>query len=198
MPDTGAKAYEAHIAAGLLALGIQNINRLNPEEIDRLYDYVLDSLHRAGVEIEFSEIKELDELPIQEALSTVIRVKSTIIAVLQGSCSQLASQLFELTFSIYLVSTTPQEFSTTGDHLKRLASQVGFKDREFSKILDSLKEDVEAGLPKYESAVEKLVRTADSGSFLDLFRITPGVFGVVIDLKLAIDRYTKWRRNPGT
>ncbi len=193
MGDVGTNTYEAHIAAAILALGIQNINQLDQEEVDRVYDYALDSLHRAGANIEFPEIKKINELPIQEAQSTVIRVKSKIIAILHGNCSELASQIFELTFNIYLVSTTPQEFPTVGDYLTQLAFQVGFKDKKFSKILDSLKEDVNVGLSEYENAVKKLLESADSGSFLDLFLIKPGGLGVNFDVKLAIERYLNWR-----
>lgn len=42
MSNISANAYEAHIAGAILALGIQNINRLNQEEIDRVYEYALD------------------------------------------------------------------------------------------------------------------------------------------------------------
>lgn len=193
MDMISTKVYEANIAAALLALGIQNINRISQEQLDKVYDYTIDSLNRAGINIEFPEIKEINTLPIHEAQSKVIEIKSKIIATLQVYCGPLASQLFELTFNIYLVSTTPEEFSNVGDYLKQLAQEVGFKDANFMKILNSLKTDIEVGLPEYEKGIEALLETEEVSSFLDLFEMKPGFMGFNVDIKMAIEKYRKWR-----
>jgi hypothetical protein len=193
MVDPGSKAYEAHIAATILALGIQKINSLSQGQIDKVYDYALDSLYRAGINIDFSEIKNINALPINEAQSTVIRIKSNIVAALHGSSSALASQLFELTFNIYLVSTTPEEFVTVRDYLKQLAFQTGFINDDFLRILEALSTDIEVGLPEYENAVKKLIKAEGIGSILDVFEMKPGLVGFNFDIKMAIDKYQKWR-----
>ena len=193
MDTVTTKAYEAHIAAAILALGIQNINKISQEQIDKVYDYSIDSLLKAGIDIEFPEFKGINSIPVREAQIKVIEIKSEIIAALQGYCGAQASKLFELTFNTYLVSTTPEEFSNVGDYLSELATQVGFKDTDFKKILNSLKVDVDIGLQDYEKGVEVLLKRDGLGSFLDLFEMKPGLMGFNFDIKVAIDKYRKWR-----
>jgi hypothetical protein len=195
MDDIGKKSYEVHIAAAILALGIQNINKLSQEDIDKVYEYALDSLHKAGIIIEFSEIKKINKLPTQKAQDFVIKLKSRIIAMLQGSCGLLPSRIFELTFNLYLLSTTPEEIPNLTEYLKQLAAQIGIKNSLFSNALISMVKDVDVGLTEYESAVEKLLKKADETSFLDLFPMKPGIPGVIsFDINMAIKRYQKWRK----
>ena len=194
MNDIWNKAYEAHIAASILALGIQNINRLSQSAADRVHDYALDSLYKAGIDIDLAEVKRINELPLQEAQSLVIRLKSNIVAKLQGSSNLLAAQLFELSFNIYLLSTTPEEIPNLTQYLTGQASQVGFKDGVFPKVLKLLESNVDEGLLAYQGAVDQLLDRVEMGSWLDLVELKLEIpWGPSLDLEKALDRYKKWR-----
>jgi len=91
MDDIGGKSYEAHIAAAILALGIQNSKKLSREGMDKVYEYARDSLYKAGIMIEFEEIKKINELSIQKLRDFVINLKLKIISMLQGSYGLLPS-----------------------------------------------------------------------------------------------------------
>ena len=90
---------------------------------------------------------------------------------------------------MYILSTTPGEISNLTEYLKQLASQIGIKESLFSKVLNLMGDDVEAGLTEYENAVEKLLKNADESSFPGLFPPNPGIGGLHFDINMAIKRY---------
>ncbi len=134
-------AREVVMIGTILGLSIQRMNMLSEEKIDQAYEHVIDSLHNIGVNIVLEEIKTINKKPQEEALATVIKIKSRIIDAIGDSCGSIISDWFELTFSLQLLSTTPEELSNLDIviFLEDIAIRVGFDKLEFAEIVEELK-----------------------------------------------------------
>lgn len=92
------KANEARGAAALLALGMQRKNMISTEDFGRVSGYATDSLNKMGVYVNIDELNGIAQLPSDDAVVVVNRVKAKLVNGIGSSCASMTAALFELTF----------------------------------------------------------------------------------------------------
>lgn len=189
------KTNEARVAAALLALGIQRKNMISTEDFERVSRYATDSLNKMGVYLDIDELNGIDQLPSDDAVVVVNRVKAKLINGIGSSYDSTTAALFELTFAFYLVVTTPEIIPVVEPAFIQIASAAGFRHGAVSSVLAKAKIDTDAAIADFKSAADEALgaRTESSSStWLDAIEIKPGIGGVNFNVKRAFSLAAKW------
>jgi hypothetical protein len=189
------KANEARVAAALLALGIQRKNMISTEDFGQVSGYATDILNKMGVYVDIDALNGIDQIPSDDAVVVVNRVKTKLVNGIGSSCDSTTAALFELTFDFYLVVTTPEIIPVVEPALIRIASAAGFRHGAISAILAKAKIDTDSAIADFESAADEALGASTTGSsstWLDAIEIKPGIGGVNFDVKKAFSLIAKW------
>lgn len=130
---------KAAIYTGSFLANLVQVKELPADQLKGMFDLIIDNLNVMGVDIELDELKKIDKMSKEDAVTLVRNIKSRILSAIEHTCGSTISDWFDLSFSLWLLGTSPETIPLFEEHLNKLAISLGYGETDFANILQGLK-----------------------------------------------------------